>query len=323
MNRKLKIVYMGTPDFAVGPLRAIMNKGYDIKAVVTSADKPAGRGRKLKMSAVKTFALENHLNILQPTNLKDPQFLNELKSIHADVFVVVAFRMLPEVVWKIPSMGTFNLHASLLPQYRGAAPINWAIINGETETGLTTFFINHTIDTGKIILRKKTKIYDDDTAGDLHDRLMLLGEEAVVESLTKIKSAKLDAISQDEFQDVNEKLIPAPKIFKQDCLINWNDKGKNIYNKIRGLSPYPTAYSIFKQAGKDLAIKIYKARFIEQKHNNDNGRIIIEGNKKLLVCVPDGYINILELQLQSKKRMSSGDFLKGFVINSTEGFFIS
>ncbi|MCB9034719.1 MAG: methionyl-tRNA formyltransferase [Chitinophagales bacterium] len=307
MQNPLKIVFMGTPDFAVPSLQILVENNYNIVAVITAPDKPAGRGKQINESAIKQFAIQHHLNVLQPTNLKDSAFIKTLQNLQADLFIVVAFRMLPEIVWKMPKLGTFNLHASLLPKYRGAAPINWAVINGEKETGATTFFLQHEIDTGNIILQEKIAITDEDNAGTVHDKLMLLGADLVLKTV--------QAIEQNNYtlqqQDWNENLPHAPKIFKEDGNINWQDTATNIHNKIRGLSPYPTAYTTL--LSKNL--KIYKTRItkdtnIEQHYIANN--IYSDGSLFLAFKTADDFILVQELQLEGKKRMLVQDFLRGF-----------
>src|SRR5690606_2417506 len=254
---KLRIVFMGTPEFAVGILDTIYNNNYDIAAVITAPDRPAGRGQKVKFSAVKEYALEKDLKVLQPTNLKDETFLAELKALNANLQVVVAFRMLPEAVWKMPELGTFNLHASLLPQYRGAAPINWAVINGESKTGVTTFFIDEKIDTGAMILKEEVSIVENETAGELHDRLMALGKGAVIKTLTLIEEGKADTTIQQDTADIKT----AYKLNKDNCKVDWSKTGSEIHNLVRGLSPYPAAWSYFTDNGKEWNVKIYETAF--------------------------------------------------------------
>lgn len=316
MNNKkdFKIIFAGTPDFAVESLKVLHESGYNIIAVMTAPDKPAGRGRKLQQSAVKKYALQNNLNILQPANLKNEVFISELKSLNADLQVVVAFRMLPEVVWSMPKNGTINLHASLLPQYRGAAPINHAIINGETETGVTTFFIEKEIDTGNIIAQKEVEILPDENAGKLHDKLMETGGQLIAETVEAIMNGTVKAISQKEFAE-NETLKSAPKIFKDDCKINWQQSVKKLHDFIRGLSPYPAAWTIITNVeDKPLTLKIYKAIPEPEKHTYDSGKILSDNKSFLKIAVKDGFINISELQIQGKKRMSVKDLLNGFDI---------
>ncbi len=304
--KQLRIVFMGTPDFAVGILDTIYQHNYDIAAVITAPDKPAGRGQKIKYSAVKEYALEKGLNLLQPTNLKDPQFLDELKSLNANLQVVVAFRMLPEAVWKMPELGTFNLHASLLPEYRGAAPINWAVINGEKTTGVTTFFIDEKIDTGAMILKEETKIEDNETAGELHDRLMALGQDAVLKTLTLIESGN----AKTTIQPTGDEIKTAYKLNKDNCKIDWTKSGKEIHNLIRGLSPYPAAWCFINDKEQEWNVKIYESVFIEDDHTNDAGTIIAD-KKEIKVAVKDGYINLKALQFPGKKRMTAAELLNG------------
>ena len=266
--KKLKVVFMGTPEFAVATLDAIVKADYEVVGVITAPDKPAGRGRKLNESAVKKYAVENGLHLMQPSNLKNEEFLKELKSLQADVQVVVAFRMLPKVVWEMPKYGTFNLHASLLPNYRGAAPINWAIINGETKTGVTTFFIDEKIDTGNIILREETTIGEDEIVASLHDRLMNIGSKLVVKTLDLISTGNVKTVPQPE-----EDLKPAPKIFTDTCKIDWNDSLENIYNLIRGLNPYPAAWTTLYNNEQEVKVKIYDVSKIIETHNLEIGKL--------------------------------------------------
>ena len=267
---KLRIVFMGTPEFAVGILDTIYKNKYEIVGVITAADKPAGRGQKIKYSAVKEYALENNLRLLQPTNLKDETFLEELRSLKANLQVVVAFRMLPEVVWRMPKFGTFNLHASLLPEYRGAAPINWAIINGETKTGVTTFFIDDKIDTGAMILNDEIAIDENETAGELHDRLMVLGSETVIKTLALIEKGDVTTTVQSE----NPEIKTAYKLNRENCKIDWNKSGREIHNLIRGLSPYPAAWCFIKDQDQEWNVKIYGARFETESHSHTPGALI-------------------------------------------------
>lgn len=301
----MKIVFMGTPDFAVASLKALLNAGENVVAVITAPDKPAGRGQKMQSSAVKTFAEAHNIPVLQPLKLRDPKFLNELKSFAADLQVVVAFRMLPEVVWDMPPKGTINLHASLLPQYRGAAPINHAIINGETVTGVSTFFLTHDIDTGNIIFREEVDILPQDTAGDLHDRLMKTGAQLLVKTVKAIEEGNYQETPQN-LEDTS--LKQAPKIFKEDCNIDWNQSTQKINDLIRGLSPYPTAYTTLH--GKVL--KIYKATPEIAEVSEIPGSIISDEKTFIKFACPDGYIKIEDLQIQGKKRMKTEDFLRGY-----------
>jgi len=308
---KLRIVFMGTPEFAVGILDTIIKNNYEVVGVITAADKPAGRGQKIKYSAVKEYALENNLNLLQPTNLKDESFLTELKSLNANLQVVVAFRMLPEVVWKMPALGTFNLHASLLPNYRGAAPINWAIINGETKTGVTTFFIDDKIDTGAMILSKETPISFTESAGELHDRLMAIGSEAVVETLALIKKGNVLTTIQTDSSDINT----AYKLNKDNCKIDFSKSGKEIYNLIRGLSPYPSAWCFFKDGTEEWNVKLYEAKLVEESHNYEIGSIITK-KREIKIAVNNGFLEILSLQFPGKKRMKSFELLNGITFST-------
>ncbi len=313
-GKDLRIVFMGTPDFAVGSLKALVENGYNIVGVITSVDKPAGRGRQLAESAVKKYALEQGLTLLQPEKLKNPDFLQELKALNADLQVVVAFRMLPEVVWNMPRLGTFNLHASLLPQYRGAAPLNWAIINGESETGVTTFLLDHKIDTGKILFSEKTPISENDTVGDVHDRLLEIGAKLVFKTVDALAEDKYQPQAQTDLIQSEKELKHAPKIFKDDCRINWNKPVDAIHNLIRGLSPYPAAWTMLVQKGteKETLLKIYLSDKKQEKHSVQPGAISTDKNTFLKVAATDGWIEIMELQLQGKKRMKVVDFLRGF-----------
>lgn len=310
---KLRIVFMGTPEFAVASLDILVKNNYNIVAVITVPDKPAGRGQQVQQSAVKKYALENRLNILQPEKLKAEEFLNQLRELKADLQIVVAFRMLPEVVWNMPPMGTFNLHGSLLPQYRGAAPINWAVINGEKETGVSTFFLQHEIDTGKIIFREKINIHENATAGEIHDKLMVVGAELVLKTVKAIEENNYPQIDQAEFIAKGEKEKHAPKIFKEDCKINWNQTVEEIHNHIRGLSPYPAAFTeLISGDGKVYSIKIFKSEKEIASHNLPNLSISTDNKTYIKVAVKNGYINIIDLQLAGKKRLSVGEFLRGF-----------
>lgn len=303
---KLRIVFMGTPDFAVGILDTIYQNNYEIVGVITAPDKPAGRGQKVSTSAVKNYAVSKNLRLLQPTNLKSEDFLAELKSLNANLHVVVAFRMLPEVVWKMPKLGTFNLHASLLPEYRGAAPINWAIINGETKTGVTTFFIDDKIDTGAMILSKETTIGANESAGELHDRLMQLGSEAVIETLHLIEEGKATTTLQTE----NPKVKTAYKLNKDNCKIDWTQSGKTIFNLIRGLSPYPAAWTSIKDGENEWNVKIYAASFEEKEQTNAIGSVTTT-KKEIFIATKDGVLKITSLQFPGKKRMQAHELLNG------------
>jgi methionyl-tRNA formyltransferase len=307
------IVFMGTPEFAVASLEAIVKSGYTIKGVITSPDKPSGRGLQLHPSPVKEFALKHNLPVLQPVKLKDPEFLQTLLDLKADLQVIVAFRMLPEEVWHIPRLGTFNLHASLLPQYRGAAPINWAVINGETKTGVTTFFLNHEIDKGSVIFTEETVIGENETAGDVHDRLMVIGARLVMRTIASIAEGTVNTVEQHLF-DLAEPLKPAPKIFKNDCRIQWNNDVKKLHDFIRGLSPYPTAWSeIITAKGENLVVKIYSGTPVMRQHQLSVGNIETDGKTYLRAAVKDGFINIDSIQLQGKKQMAITEFLHGFL----------
>lgn len=314
----MKIVYFGTPEFASSQLEAIISAGYEVAAVVTVPDKPAGRGKKIQSSDVKETALKHGLPILQPVSLKSPDFIDALSSLNADLFVVVAFRMLPEIVWSMPPKGTFNLHASLLPQYRGAAPINHAIINGEKETGLTTFILDKEIDTGEIIRQETVKIEDNETAGTLHDKLMILGNKVVVDTIKMIEEGKVNSQSQQSIiQRDNITLKPAPKIFKEDCKIDWTKDAKSIYDFIRGLSPYPTAHTQFvSDENITLDLKIFEVE-IENKNQDETDlyQIKTDGKSYLKVVLEDSYINIKVLQQAGKKAMPIADFLRGARLN--------
>ncbi len=308
-----KILFSGTPDFAVESLKILVENGYNICGVITAPDKPAGRGMQMQQSAVKKYALSKDLNILQPEKLKDAAFLSEVASLKADLHIVVAFRMMPEQLWSMPRLGTLNLHASLLPQYRGAAPINRAIMNGETTTGVTTFFLKHEIDTGDIILSDKVDIGPTETAGELHDRLMHIGAALVLKTVQQIEKGNLSTTPQ---KSITSELKHAPKIFKNDCIINWSDKTSTVFNQIRGLSPYPGAFTMLEDKnGKTLTLKIYSALLLESKELSEAGKIISDNKSFLNIATSDGIISIKELQIEGKKRMSVEDFLRGFSIN--------
>jgi methionyl-tRNA formyltransferase len=316
MNKELRIIYMGTPEFAVEPLRAIVNAGYSVLAVITAPDKPAGRGQKIHFSAVKEFALVHNIRILQPEKLKDQGFISELESLNANLHVVVAFRMLPEIVWQMPEYGTLNLHASLLPQYRGAAPINHAIINGETETGLTTFFIEQEIDTGNIILSRKLPILPSDDAGSLHDRLMVAGGEVMLETLKLIETGKVEVQRQENILPNKSELYPAPKIFKNNCRINWSDQCVRIHNLVRGLSPFPGAFStLITDNEVQKQVKIFSTSFRLTETSGLPGTIITDHKNSFAVIACDGIIQIDELQMEGKKRMKTAEFLRGVHIS--------
>lgn len=303
---------MGTPDFAVGILNTIYKNKYEIVGVITAPDKPAGRGQKVSTSAVKEYALEKNLRLLQPTNLKAEDFLAELKSLNANLHIVVAFRMLPEAVWKMPEYGTFNLHASLLPQYRGAAPINWAIINGESKTGVTTFFIDDKIDTGEMILHKETNIGDTETVGKLHDRLMLIGAEAVLETLTIISNGNVKTTIQKE----NNEIKTAYKLNKENCKIDWSKSGIEIYNLIRGLNPYPAAWTLVKDLDNEWNVKLFDVNFEKTIHNLEPGKIV-STKKELKIATKDGFIHIDSLQFPGKRKMKSQELLNGIQLSES------
>ncbi len=297
---------MGTPEFAVGILDTIIKNNYDVVGVITAADKPAGRGQKIKYSAVKEYALANNLTLLQPTNLKDENFLAELKALNANLQIVVAFRMLPKVVWEMPSLGTFNLHASLLPNYRGAAPINWAIINGETKTGVTTFFIDDKIDTGAMILNSEINIEPEETAGQLHDRLMHLGSTTVIDTLKIIENGNVTTTIQEDSDDIKT----AYKLNKENCKIDWTKSGAEINNLIRGLSPYPASWCYLKDQNEELNIKIYEAKLLSESHSYETGKLI-SGKKEIKIAIKEGFIQLLSLQFPGKKRMLASELLNG------------
>jgi methionyl-tRNA formyltransferase len=297
---------MGTPEFAVGILDAILKNGYEVVGVITAADKPAGRGQKIKYSAVKEYAIEHQLPLLQPTNLKDEYFLSELKGLNANLQIVVAFRMLPKVVWEMPSLGTFNLHASLLPDYRGAAPINWALINGETKTGVTTFFIDDKIDTGAMILSNQLAISNTENAGQLHDRLMELGSQTVLKSLELIEAGKVNLTIQSE----SAELKTAFKLNKENCRIDWSKKGADIYNLIRGLSPYPGAWCNIKDGELEWNVKVYEASLQKEQHSCETGKLLTS-KKEMSIAVSVGFILIHSLQFPGKKKMAISELLNG------------
>jgi methionyl-tRNA formyltransferase len=298
---------MGTPDFAVQPLETLIDSGYEIVAVVTMPDKPAGRGHKIQFSPVKQFALSKGLKILQPEKLKDEAFIAELQSLNADLQIVVAFRMLPEVVWNMPPLGTINLHASLLPQYRGAAPINWAIINGEQRTGVTTFLLQHQIDTGNIIFQQEIDIQQDETAGTLHDKLMKIGSELILKTVKEVEKGTVKTIPQPICE--SQKL--APKIFKEDCRLNFSNKAAELHNFVRGLSPYPAAWFEITKNDVPMIIKVFQTEPEIAEHNSACGKIFTDGKKYIKVAVADGFLHIKNLQMAGKKSMSAEEFLRG------------
>lgn len=306
----MNIVFMGTPEFAVASLDILVKNNYNIVGVVTAPDKPAGRGQQLQQSAVKKYAEEKGLRVLQPEKLKDEHFVEELRSLKGDLQIVVAFRMLPELVWNMPPLGTYNLHASLLPKYRGAAPINWAVINGETESGVTTFKLKHDIDTGNILFQERTPVSDTTTAGELHDSLMHIGAQLVLKSVKAIESGDYKLHPQNDSQSIH-----APKIFKDTCRIHWNKPVKEVYNLVRGLSPYPAAFTELEDKdGKPLNIKIYSASCMEQAGTPAPGSVWSDGKSFMRIACADGYLHISELQAAGKKRMATAEFLRGFSV---------
>lgn len=312
-KKSLRIVYMGTPDFAVGSLKALVEGGYRVVGVITMPDKPSGRGYKIQYSPVKQYALEHGLPLLQPEKLKDEAFLEALRAWKADLQVVVAFRMLPEAVWAMPPLGTFNLHASLLPQYRGAAPINWAVMNGDKETGATTFFLTHEIDTGKIILQERLPIAETDDAGTVHDALMEMGAALVTRTVDKILDGTVNAVPQEAFRIPETGLRPAPKIFKDTCRIDWQATAATVYNFVRGLAPYPAAWTeLVSPGGHRTPLKVFQTEKVDETPAETPGSIRTDGKGHIEVAVADGYIRILSLQLAGKKRMPAAAFLNGF-----------
>ncbi|MFH7018153.1 methionyl-tRNA formyltransferase [Flavobacterium sp. FlaQc-47] len=309
---KLRIIFMGTPEFAVGILDTIIKNDYEVVGVITAADKPAGRGQKIKYSAVKEYAMANNLTLLQPTNLKDESFLAELKALNANLQIVVAFRMLPKVVWEMPALGTFNLHASLLPNYRGAAPINWAIINGETKTGVTTFFIDDKIDTGAMILNSEIAIEPEENAGQLHDRLMFLGSKTVIDTLKVIENGNVTTTIQEDDAEIKT----AYKLNKENCKIDWTKSGDEINNLIRGLSPYPASWCFLKDKNEELSIKIYEAKLVLEDHSYEIGSLI-SSKKEIKIAIKNGFVQLLSLQLPGKKRMQVAELLNGITFTDT------
>ena len=313
-KKDLRIVYMGTPEFAVESLKRLVEGGYNVVGVITMPDKPMGRhGSVLQASPVKQYAVSQGLKVLQPEKLKDEAFLEELRALQADLQIVVAFRMLPEVVWNMPPMGTFNLHAALLPQYRGAAPINWAVINGDTETGITTFFLKHEIDTGDIIQQVRVPIADTDNVEIVYDKLMMLGGDLVLETVDAILAGTIHPIPQDELIMPETELRPAPKIFKETCRIDWNIGVKRVYDFVRGLSPYPAAWTelVMPEGGRQV-VKIYETEKLFASHSLPVGQVDTDGKTYFRIAVPDGYVNLITLQLAGKKRMAVADFLRGY-----------
>ena len=313
MKNSPRIVFMGTPEFAVESLRMLVENGYNVVGVVTTPDKPAGKHHSvLQTSAVKEYALSQNIPILQPEKLKDAGFLEQLSAWNADLQIVVAFRMLPEVVWNMPLLGTFNLHASQLPQYRGAAPIQWAIINGEKETGVTTFFLTHTIDTGKIIAQERIPVEPSDTAGIIHDRMMYLGAQLVIKTVDMIINNQIQPVDQKSLIIKESELKPAPKISNETCEINWNKTTEEIYNFIRGLSPYPTAWTVLQTSkGESIHCKIFESEKIIQTHTLSPRDIDSTDKKSLKIAASDGFINVKSIQQSGKKRMTIEDFLRG------------
>jgi methionyl-tRNA formyltransferase len=315
--KNLRIVFMGTPEFAVATLGSLLMNGYNVVGVVTVPDKASGRGQLITKSAVKVYAEENKLHpLMQPSNLKDPEFIGKLKSLNADIFIVVAFRMLPQEVWKIPRLGTINLHASLLPDYRGAAPINHAIINGETMTGVTTFLIDEKIDTGNILLQEEVHISPSENAGDLHDKLMKDGARLMIKTISGLAENKLHPRPQANLTEKGVSPKLAPKIQSNDLIINWNDDAVKIHNFIRGLSPYPTARSWFRNETSTVLFKIFESRPETEEHSYKPGSIISDGKTYIRISCRSGYLSILNLQLEGKKRMNTMEFLRGFRISN-------
>ncbi|MBK0404585.1 methionyl-tRNA formyltransferase [Adhaeribacter sp. BT258] len=311
MNKPLRIIFMGTPDFAVPTLQTLVENGQHVVAVITAPDKPAGRGLKLNESPVKQYAVSQDIPVLQPTNLKSETFLEELKSYQADLQIIIAFRMLPEAVWNMPPLGSFNIHASLLPQYRGAAPINWAIMNGETETGVTSFFLKHQIDTGDIIFQDKTPILPEDDFGTLYEKLKHAGAALALKTVQAIEAGNVPSQPQSSSSDLKE----APKIFKETCQINWNQPAEKIHNFVRGLSPYPTAWTIF----YDKTFKIFKTETVsENPEKVEPGQIITDGKTFIHVQTADGILNLLDLQMEGKKRMSVPELLRGYTFKNAK-----
>lgn len=302
---------MGTPEFAVAPLKALVDNGFNVVAVVTGEDKPQGRGRKIMPTPVKEFAVSLGIPVLQPAKLKDETFQAELRSYNADLQVVVAFRMLPEAVWAMPKFGTFNLHTAILPQYRGAAPINWAVINGETKTGVTTFMLDHDIDTGRIMLKHEVDILPEDNAGSVHDKLMEVGSQLVVDTVEMILSGNVKTIPQSELIKPGTVLKPAPKIFKEDCRLDLSKNGISIKNLVRGLSPYPTAFTTLKIKDKDMSLKVFAVDFEPSKGVTETGKVLTDNKTFIKISCADGYIQLLDIQLEGKKRMGVVDFLRG------------
>lgn len=310
-GKDLRIVFMGTPEFAVASLKALVENDYNIVGVVTAPDRPSGRGQKMHQSDVKQYAISCGLPVLQPEKLKDENFLEALKSLNHDIQIIVAFRMLPEVVWKMPPMGTFNLHGSLLPHYRGAAPLNRAIINGDKETGVTTFLLKQEIDTGNILFQEKIQIGPEETIGELHDALMGIGANLVLKTVDALAEGNVSPLAQDILV-IDPERLHAPKIFKENCLIDWGKPGIVINNLIRGLNPYPAAWTNFQRSGSETGVKIFKASFEQAGHECKPGEIQSDNKKFLKIACLDGFLHILDLQLAGKKRMEIAEFLRGF-----------
>jgi len=310
-GKDLRIVFMGTPEFAVASLKTLIENGYNVVGVVTAPDRPSGRGQKLHQSDVKQYAVSCGLTVLQPEKLKDENFLEALKSLNHDIQIIVAFRMLPEVVWKMPPMGTFNLHGSLLPHYRGAAPLNWAIINGDHETGVTTFLLKQEIDTGNILFQEKVQIGQDETIGELHDALMEIGANLVIKTIEALAEGNVSPLAQD-IMAIDQERLHAPKIFKENCMIDWGKPGISINNLIRGLSPYPAAWTNFQNSESEIGVKIFKTSFEQASHLCKPGEIQSDNKKYLKIACADGFLHILDLQLAGKKRMGIEEFLRGF-----------
>lgn len=316
MAEKIRIIFFGTAEFAVPSLHILLENKYEVAAIVTAPDKPAGRGLEMKCSPVKEYVLKRNMRVLQPENLKSEEFLSQVKGIKPNLGIVVAFRKLPKEIWNFPSFGTFNLHASLLPQYRGAAPINWAIINGEKESGVTTFFLNEEIDRGKIIFRAKEIIYEDDTTGTLYERLMKDGADLTLKTVRAVESGNYTPQDQAEFIKMGEKPKPAPKIFKEDCKIDWKKNAEELYNFVRGLAPYPTAWTEIIREQEAIALKIFKVKKEITKHDAPAASIHTDGKTYAKIACKDGFIYLLEIQLAGKRKMEVGEFLRGLSLNN-------
>ena len=310
-GKDLRIIFMGTPEFAVASLKALVDNGYNVIAAVTAPDRPSGRGLQLHESDVKKYAVSHNIPVLQPEKLKDENFLAELKLLNADIQIIVAFRMLPEIVWKMPPMGMFNLHGSLLPHYRGAAPLNWAIINGDHETGVTTFLLKQEIDTGNILFQEKINIGPEETIGDLHDKLMVIGATLVLKTIEALAGGEVTPIPQGTFA-IDQTRLHAPKIFKENCKIDWNNPSEKIHNLVRGLSPYPAAWTNFIGNDTEIAVKIFKTSKEQKPHQYSPGTILSDNKSFFRIACSDGFINVLDLQLAGKKRLEIAPFLRGF-----------